>query len=264
MAALARGGGSATRMRARQVGQSALLLTGVLEALDVDAVDYLIVHAVAACVQGVAHAGLDADEEVFAGVQRARALTDRRRAAGSMTSPPCREEGDPIGALIGIDDRYANRVDLLMDLRGLSRATLTRAIDAPFRGMALRVHWREDFTATKLRADGPKDLDDPVASIETDLEAGNVVLLRQIAERCGRETVDRLEALLRVQGLSATAQPEPAYSRQSDCGTPSSGVRTPEATPMNSVTVSLPKFVTQRFPAPSMASANGSASAAAV
>ena len=183
-------------MRATQPGQSALLLLDVVDALAKDKLDYAVVGAMAASVHGAVRASLDADAVAFVTVQQVKVLQRRFTEAGFTTSLRIGDVDDPISALLALEDAHGNRVDLIIGLRGLDRSALTRAIEVPFQGATLLVLGREDFIATKVFAGGPQDLADARAAIAVDPKSLDTPLLRELADRYGRDARQRLETLL--------------------------------------------------------------------
>jgi predicted nucleotidyltransferase len=67
-------------------------------------------------------------------------------------------------------------------------------------GAVLEIVGREDFIAMKAFAGGPLDLADARAVIEQDRRSLDVELLRRLAQRFGRETVNAVESL--ISGVS--------------------------------------------------------------
>jgi len=183
-------------MRATRAGQSALLLLDVVEVLSEAGIRYAVLGAMAASVHGIVRASLDADAVAFIGVPQAQALLDSLTAAGFNTSLRRGDPDDPIAALLAVEDAHGNRVDLLVGLRGLTRAALDRAIEVPFEGASLTVLDREDFIATKLFAGGPQAMADAAAAILMNATTLDLPLLRELARSYGHETADRLARLL--------------------------------------------------------------------
>jgi hypothetical protein len=97
---------------------------------------------------------------------------------------------------LALTDRYGNRVDLLVGLRGLEAEAFSRAIDVPFVGEMLRVVGREDFIAMKLFAGGPQDLTDARNAITAAQGSLDLSLLRRVTARYGRGASECLERLL--------------------------------------------------------------------
>jgi hypothetical protein len=105
---------------------------------------------------------------------------------------------DPIPALLSVNDRHDNRVDLLAGLRGLDRLALSRSITVDFLGSSLRIIGREDFIAMKCFAGGPQDITDAVQALKIVSQPLDLALLRRATRRFGRPAADVLEKLLRV------------------------------------------------------------------
>jgi hypothetical protein len=103
---------------------------------------------------------------------------------------------DPIPGLLNLTDSFHNRVDLLVGLRGLELAAFERTVKVPFKGTSLRVIGREDFIAMKVFAGGPQDLADAHAAINTAPQSLDLLLLRRLAHRYGRDASAALEKLL--------------------------------------------------------------------
>ena len=99
--------------------------------------------------------------------------------------------------MLALGDRHGNRVDLLAGLRGLEPSAFSRAVTVPFQGEPLRVIGREDFIAMKIFAGGPKDMMDAGTAMQVAAEALDLTLLRQLAQRFGRSTLEALEEMLR-------------------------------------------------------------------
>ena len=184
-------------MRATQPGQSALLLLDVLEVLAKDHAGYAVVGAMAAAVHGAVRASLDADAVAFITVGRAHDLQKKLEAAGFNAVLRLGDDDDPIPALLMVEDKHGNRVDLLIGLRGLDPAALDRLIDVPFQGAILKVLGREDFIATKLFAGGPQDLADAEAAMTVDKAALDMPLLRRLTELFGSAAKRNLDGVLR-------------------------------------------------------------------
>ena len=111
-------------MRATRPGQSALLLLDVIDVLDRLRVPYAIIGAFAASFYGVVRASLDTDAVIS--LRRSPVdvdtLTDALHKAGLKSTYRKGEGGDPIGAVLNLEDHLSNRVDLLMDIHGMPEA----------------------------------------------------------------------------------------------------------------------------------------------
>lgn len=187
-------------MRAKGSGQSTLLLLDVIAVLNKLHVSYAIIGAFAASFYGVVRASMDADAAVsfphgHADVAR---LLDELRQAGLTVTYRKGDAHDPIGAVINAEDRFSNRVDLLMDIRGMTTALFTRAIDAKFMKTRIRVIGIEDFIATKIFAGSPKDLHDVAGVLKVSSDRIDLPLLKAVVKTQGSDAVRKLESLLQA------------------------------------------------------------------
>lgn len=183
-------------MRARQPGQSALLLLDAIAVLKAQAIDYAVIGAMAASLHGELRATSDADALISVTISKLASLRRLFNEAGFATELRRGDADDPIPAILLISDAHGNRVDLLGGLRGLDPQAFSRAVDVPFSGESLRVIGREDFIAMKCFAGGPQDIVDAQAALKGSQEAVDLDLLRRITRRFGRAAADALEDLL--------------------------------------------------------------------
>ena len=185
-------------MRPTGVGQSALLLLDAIAVLTSERVDYAVIGAMAASIYGVVRASLDADAVLSLGQHKQSDLERTFRAAGFQTELRLGDADDPIPAVLQLTDRFENRVDLLVGLRGLERDAFARVVEVQFQGVALRVIGREDFIAMKVFAGGPQDRSDAKSAITAAGGHLDLALLRRLTQRYGRAASDSLERLLRA------------------------------------------------------------------
>ena len=183
-------------MRSTGVGQSALLLLDAIAVLTSARVDYAVIGAMAASIYGVVRASIDADAVVSLGPQNQSDLERIFRTAGFQTELRLGDADDPIPAVLQLTDRFENRVDLLLGLRGLEPDAFARAMQVQFQGVALRVIGREDFIAMKLFAAGPQDMSDAKSAITAAGGHLDLALLRRLTQRYGRAASDSLQRLL--------------------------------------------------------------------
>lgn len=184
-------------MRTDATGQSPLLMVDVAEVLTAHGIPYAVIGAMAAAVHGVVRASLDADAVISTHLAVARDLQREFAEKGYGAELRTGDVDDPIRALLMITDPFANRVDLLIDLRGMDPAAMERANAVSLLGFRLKVIGREDFIAMKAHAGGPVDLADARAIIEVDQAGLDLELVRRVAARFGREATMRVEMLLR-------------------------------------------------------------------
>jgi len=183
-------------MRTRGSGESALLLLDVVDLLTLQNIPYAVVGALAASVHGAVRASMDTDLLLFAGMQKAENLRRDFDRAGFLTELTRGDLDDPIPGLLRLRDAHDNQVDLLLGLRGMDPAALSRVIAVPFQGASLAFIGREDFIAMKVFAGGPLDLVDATRAITGADGSVDFDLLRRLSCRYGRETGESLERLL--------------------------------------------------------------------
>ncbi len=183
-------------MRAKQAGQSPLLLLDVISALKKEGIEYAVIGALAAAVYGTIRASADADALISFSVGQLAKLAQILKKKGFATELRRGDPDDPIPAMLIISDQYDNRVDLLVGLRGLDPSVHSRTVAIPFRGEQVRFLGREDFIATKCFAGGPQDIEDARVAIRTAGGSLDLDLLRRVTRRFGRGAADVLEQVL--------------------------------------------------------------------
>ena len=183
-------------MKARGPGQSALLLLDIAAVLTDQAIDYVVIGAMAASFHGSIRATTDADVLVTVSISKLRQLQRAFKKAGFSAELQQGDADDPIPALLAITDKHGNRVDLLAGLRGFDVEAFSRAVTVPFLGSSLRVIGREDFIAMKCFAGGPQDIADARHAVKVADEPIKIDLLRRLSRRFGRPAADVLEQVL--------------------------------------------------------------------
>jgi len=186
-------------MRTTGPGQSALLLLDAIDCLKALRIPYAIIGAVAASFHGVVRASLDADALISLPANHAdvAALSAALQQAGLTSTYRRGDAHDPIGAVLSAEDRFHNRVDLLMGIRGMTEAVFARTMEAEFMKARIRVVGLEDFIAMKILAGGPKDLSDVAGVLRVSFERLNRPLLNTLVQPYGKDAVRTLESLLR-------------------------------------------------------------------
>lgn len=184
--------------RATGPGQSALLLLDVVAVLNALHVPHAVIGALAASFHGVVRASLDADALISLPPGRAEIsrLIDALRRARLKSRFRHGEPGDPVGAVISVEDRFANRVDLLMKIRGMTEAVFSRTVEVDFMKARIRVIGAEDFIAMKAFAGSPKDLSDATGVLQVSSDRINLTLLKTLVQPYGKRTLRTLETLL--------------------------------------------------------------------
>lgn len=182
-------------MSATRPGQSVLLLQDVAAVLEARSCEYAVIGAMAAAVYGSVRATVDADALVSVSQSALAGLEKSLRKAGLEVELRRGDAEDPIPALLAINDRHGNRVDLLAGLRGLDPDALKRAITLTLSGRPLRIIGREDFIAMKCFAGSPLDLADAEEAIRSAPTPLDLDLVRRLARRFGRSAADAFEGL---------------------------------------------------------------------
>jgi hypothetical protein len=188
-------------VRTRGPGEAALLLLDVVHHLGSERVGYAVIGAMAASVHGLVRASVDADVVLSAPASQLDRLERLFAAAGFRTELRRGDAEDPIAAMLVLTDRYDNRVDLLVGLRGLETEAFARAMAVPFQGEMLRVIGREDFVAMKVFAGGPQDIADARNALCAASGTLDLPLVRRLAARYGHATAAALETLLAERQL---------------------------------------------------------------
>jgi hypothetical protein len=184
---------------AKGPGQSALLLLDVIRALDIRRIPYAVVGAFAASFYGVIRASLDTDAVIS--MDRAGAGIDTLRAAfrqGGLTTTYRKGDlRDPIGAVLNVEDRFGNRVDLLIRVRGMEEGVFTRTVATRFMGRTIHLVCVEDFIAMKLFAGSPQDLRDAAGALKVSGTRVDRSLLKRLTQQYGGSALHRFESLLK-------------------------------------------------------------------
>ena len=187
-------------MRTKGSGESALLLLDAVQVLRAENVDYAIIGAMAASVHGVIRASRDADALLSISGSALPDLESSFKRAGFGTELRRGDIDDPIGAVLALSDGLANRVDLLVGIRGFDPMAFSRTIEVPLEGESLRFVGLSDFVAMKIFACRPQDMAEARNVLDAASEPPNVALLRKLATRYGSDTLHRTEGVL--EGLN--------------------------------------------------------------
>ncbi len=185
--------------QAKGPGQSALLLLDVIRILESRNIPYAVVGAFAASFYGVIRASMDADAVISmdlasAGIETLRAAF---RQAGFRIAYRKGDLKDPIGAVLNVEDRFGNRVDLLLRVRGMEEGAFTRTVATHFMGRVIRLVCVEDFIAMKLFAGGPQDVNDAAGVLKVSGNRVDRSLLKRLTRNYGRRALHNLVLLLK-------------------------------------------------------------------
>ncbi len=189
-------------MRTTSPGQSALLLLDVIDILNERRILYAIIGAFAASFYGMVRASLDADAVISIDhAQQSLQLCDDFRLKGLLVEDRKGDHNDPIREVINVQDRFGNRVDLLIGIRGMAQEVFSRTQKTKFSGSSINIVSLEDLIALKIFAGSPKDLQDVIGVVNVSGKKINLGSLQAITARYGADCVERLQILLKENPL---------------------------------------------------------------
>ena len=180
-------------------GQSTLLLLDVIEVLNKFQIAYAVIGAIAASFYGVVRASLDADAVISLphGNTDIRNLTAEFEKSRLKTTYRKGDASDPVGAVFVVEDSFKNRVDLLINIKGMPQAVFSRAIGVDFMNAKIRVVAIEDFLAMKIFAGSPKDIQDVNGVLDVSGKKINFGLLKDLTSGYGQTCVKTLNEILK-------------------------------------------------------------------
>ncbi len=185
-------------MRTNRPGQSALLLLDVIDVLNTLKIHYAIVGAFAASFYGLVRASMDADALISlqGNKQGVEQLLIELKERGFNIEHRKGDFNDPIASLINAQDRFYNRVDLLMGIKGMGEDVFSRVIHSKFTDTEICIVGIEDFIVMKVFAGGPRDLEDVRGVLKISSSKINLPLLKELVSRYGLEVSLRLKSIL--------------------------------------------------------------------
>jgi len=188
-------------MKIKGPGESPLLLLNVIKVLGKYRIPYAIVGAFAASFYGLVRASLDADAVISLEGNEKRLpqiLSDLKKGSLKVV---CRQGDvhDPIRCVIHIKDRYQNRVDLLIGIRGMEQNAFKRVIKASFMNTSIKIIGAEDFIAMKIFAGSAKDMQDAVGVLNVCAKNIDMPLLKQLTLQYGKKELAKLKRILSKQ-----------------------------------------------------------------
>jgi len=185
-------------MRTTGLGQSTLLLLDIIEFLNKRNIAYAIIGAFAASFYGVIRASLDADAVIsILSPEDTADLCVTLKSLGLNVTYRKGDREDPIVGVINIEDRFLNRVDLLMGIRGMKHETFLRCQEAQFMGASIKLVSIEDFIALKIFAGSPKDIGDVIGVLDVSGEKINSDSLKDITSQYGADCLQKLLTILK-------------------------------------------------------------------
>lgn len=186
-------------MRAHQPGQSALLLLDIIEILNRFNIPYAVVGAFAASFYGVVRASMDADAVISLNRNtiKSNELVDEFRKTGLTVNQRIGDLSDPIQGVITIQDIYDNKVDLLLEIRGMNPDAFSRTCESIFMDLSIRIIGAEDFVAMKVFAGSPKDIEDAKGALKISGANINISLLKNLTLNYGKKEFEKLVSILK-------------------------------------------------------------------
>jgi hypothetical protein len=124
-------------------------------------------------------------------------LVRELKSSGYQVELRTGEPDDPIAAVIVVQDKYGNRTDLLLGVRGMDPAAPSRAVPSTLLGSPIKIIGAEDLIAMKIFAGGNRDLEDVKHVLQVSGSRLDLDLLRKLARRYGLGEVKILHQLLK-------------------------------------------------------------------
>jgi hypothetical protein len=185
-------------MRAKESGQSPLLLLDVIDILNKQKVPYAVIGAMAVSFYGVVRSSLDADALIRPQEGRAglRALRSALIKAGMHVVVRQGGVDDPLTGIILIEDDHENHVDLLLGIKKADADLFQRVTRVPFQGETINMASAEDLICLKIYAGGVKDLADAQGILSVSEDIIDQKKLRRIARSFGKEVTRTLEEMM--------------------------------------------------------------------
>jgi hypothetical protein len=174
-------------------------LVKVIKFLNNAHIPYAIVGAFAASFYGMVRASFDADAVISAGEnnEKLEQLVHALNKEGLLTALRKGDLNDPIRCVINIKDKFKNRVDLLIGVRGMKDDIFDRVMTASFQDTRIKIIGIEDFIAMKVFAGSAKDIHDVIGVIKVSMEKIKLPLLTQLTLHYGKRELKRLEQIIR-------------------------------------------------------------------
>jgi hypothetical protein len=191
-------------MRATGPNQPGHVLLDVRDSLNELGIAYAVIGALAVSYYGIPRSTTDADAVIWLNDTEITAfdLTKRLGTAGFDARLNRGDLEDPVVGAITVDDRYQNRVDLLLGVRGMDPEAIGRCLESPLLDSTVRIIAAEDLIAMKIFAGSFRDLDDVRGILQVWGPQLNLDLLRKLARRYGPAIARKLEQVLREPPLS--------------------------------------------------------------
>jgi len=185
-------------MRAKEGGQSPLLLLDVIDILNKEKVPYAVIGAMAVSFYGVVRSSLDADaiiriEKDKEGVDQLRAALTK---AGMNVVVKKGNFEDPLVGVILIEDHHGNHVDLLLGIKKADRDLFKRVKRIEFQGETINIVGVEDLIVMKVYAGSHKDIADVQGILAVSRETIDQKKLIRFVRNFGEEATNILKEML--------------------------------------------------------------------
>lgn len=185
-------------MRAKESGQSPLLLLDVIEILNKERLPYAVIGAMAVSFYGVVRSSLDADAIIQ--VDKNSGKIDNLRAAltkaGWQVVIKRGDFEDPLVGVVLIEDNYGNHVDLVLGLKKGDNNLFKRVRPVEFQGETINIVGVEDLIVMKVFAGSHKDMMDAQGVLTVSERIIDRKKLLRLAGPFGDETVKTIEKML--------------------------------------------------------------------
>ena len=184
-------------MKTTGPGQPFHMLLDVAALLTELGIPYAAVGGLAVSFHGSPRATHDADAVIWLrGTGKTEQdLVRRLTNAGYRTILRRGDIDDPISGVVVVEDAHANRVDLLLGIRGMDPKAAERSILAPLLGGTVSIVTAEDLIAMKLLAGGAQDMEDVRGILYVSGQRLDRELLKSLVEPYGPDVARQLEAL---------------------------------------------------------------------
>ena len=186
-------------MTASGPGQPGHLLIHVLQTLARLSVPSAVVGGFAVSFHGVVRGTDDADATVWLKGTSLDpgGLLQELKSAGFQAELRAGEPDDPISVVIVVHDKFGNRTDLHLGVRGMDPAASSRAVASTLLGSPVKIIGAEDLIAMKIFAGGSHDLEDVRNVLQVSGSRLDLNLLRKLVRKYGLGEAKILDRLLK-------------------------------------------------------------------
>ena len=181
-------------------GESSLLLLKIVKLLNKLNISYAVVGAFAASFYGLVRASLDADAVISVGQneQRFNQLLSSFKKAALKVKIRRGDFQDPIRCVINIEDKFQNRVDLLIGIRGMKQDAFHRVKKTSFLHVSIKIISMEDFIAMKIFAGSAKDIQDAIGVLSVSGQKIDLNFLKKLTAQYGKDCTQILHTILKA------------------------------------------------------------------